>query len=104
MTYAAELEAQLKKDEPQLRHVVSTTDISTPMLTELLDNADVLEAAHATREGRAAKRQLLSGRSVLTFFGEDSSRTRISSETAARRLGADVSSITEKIFSSFAKG
>ncbi len=49
-------------------------------------------------------RELLKGRIVATLFFEPSTRTRLSFETAANRLGAKVISITDAKASSVAKG
>ncbi len=49
-------------------------------------------------------RELLKGRIVATLFFEPSTRTRLSFETAANRLGAKVISITDAKVSSVAKG
>jgi aspartate carbamoyltransferase catalytic subunit len=58
----------------------------------------------SARAGKAASRyELLRGRTVLTLFFENSTRTRSSFEVAARALGADVLSF-QKDASSVAKG
>ncbi len=53
---------------------------------------------------RHPNRELLKGRVVATLFFEPSTRTRLSFETAANRLGARVISITDARVSSVAKG
>lgn len=53
---------------------------------------------------RFPNRELLKGRVVATLFFEPSTRTRLSFETAANRLGARVISITDARASSVAKG
>ena len=62
----------------------------------LIDMAQEFEA-HPNRE-------LLKGRIVATLFFEPSTRTRLSFETAANRLGAKVISITDAKVSSVSKG
>ncbi len=49
-------------------------------------------------------RELLKGRIVATLFFEPSTRTRLSFETAANRLGAKVIGITDALASSMSKG
>ncbi len=57
--------------------------------------------AASLRERRP--REELAGRRVVTFFGEASTRTRLSFELAARSLGADVSHL-DAVSSSVVKG
>ena len=69
------------------RHLLSCEQLTAPDINFLLDIAD--ELAEANR-ARLAKRDLLSGRSLINLFFEASTRTQASFEMAAKRLGADV--------------
>ena len=70
-----------------IRHLLSTTDLDVDTAIEVLDTA--VEMANLT--GREVKKlPTLRGRTVVNLFYEDSTRTRISFEAAAKRLSADV--------------
>ncbi len=69
------------------RHLLSCEQLSAPEITLLLDIADNLAEAN---RARLAKRDVLSGRSLINLFFEASTRTQASFEMAAKRLGADV--------------
>ncbi len=82
------------------RHLISAADLTADDATEILDTAEEL--------ARLAERQIpklptLRGRTVVNLFYEDSTRTRISFEAAAKRLSADVINFSAK-GSSVAKG
>ncbi len=82
------------------RHLLSTADLSGDDANLILDTAG--ELAHVA--GRAIKKlPTLRGRTVVNLFYEDSTRTRISFETAAKRLSADVINFSAK-GSSVSKG
>ena len=82
------------------RHLISTADLSLADATAILDTAQEL-AQIADRPIR--KLPTLRGRTVVNLFYEDSTRTRISFEAAAKRLSADVINFSAK-GSSVAKG
>lgn len=69
------------------RHLLSCERLTAPEITCLLDIADDLAEAN---RARLAKREILSGRSLINLFFEASTRTQASFEMAAKRLGADV--------------
>jgi aspartate carbamoyltransferase catalytic subunit len=69
------------------RHLLSCEQLTAPEITLLLDIADDLAEAN---RARLAKRDILSGRSLINLFFEASTRTQASFEMAAKRLGADV--------------
>ena len=69
------------------RHLLDFRDWSRERLTALLDNADTM-AQVLDRPVR--KVPALQGLTVCTAFFENSTRTRISFELAARRMSADV--------------
>ena len=82
------------------RHLLSTADLSADDANLILDTAGEL-ARLADRPIK--KLPALRGRTVVNLFLEDSTRTRISFETAAKRLSADVINFTAK-GSSVSKG
>ncbi|MGH3646605.1 MAG: aspartate carbamoyltransferase catalytic subunit [Micromonosporaceae bacterium] len=71
-----------------IRHLLSAGDLDRDTATLVLDTAAQLDAAMAGREMK--KLPTLRGRTVVNLFYEDSTRTRISFEAAAKRLSADV--------------
>ena len=82
------------------RHLLSAADLSRDDALLILDTAEEL-AQLADRPIR--KLPTLRGRTVVNLFYEDSTRTRISFEAAAKRLSADVITFSAK-GSSVAKG
>ena len=82
------------------RHLISAADLSRDDAVLVLDTAEEL-AQMADRPIR--KLPTLRGRTVVNLFYEDSTRTRISFEAAAKRLSADVINFSAK-GSSVAKG
>jgi aspartate carbamoyltransferase catalytic subunit len=84
----------------KIRHLLSAADLSREDATAVLDTATEM-AAMAGREVK--KLPTLRGRTVVNLFYEDSTRTRISFEAAAKRLSADVINFSAK-GSSVSKG
>jgi len=82
------------------RHLISAADLSRGDALLVLDTAEEL-ASLADRPIK--KLPTLRGRTVVNLFFEDSTRTRISFEAAAKRLSADVINFSAK-GSSVAKG
>jgi aspartate carbamoyltransferase catalytic subunit len=82
------------------RHLISAADLSRADALLILDTAEEL-AVLADRPIK--KLPTLRGRTVVNLFYEDSTRTRISFEAAAKRLSADVINFSAK-GSSVAKG
>jgi aspartate carbamoyltransferase catalytic subunit len=82
------------------RHLVSVSDLSYDDAVLVLDTAEEL-ARLADRPVK--KLPTLRGRTVVNLFFEDSTRTRISFEAAAKRLSADVITFSAK-GSSVSKG
>lgn len=68
-------------------HLLSMADLDAPAITRILDTAEGLKGV-ALRPIK--KVPVLRGRTVCNLFYEDSTRTRISFEIAAKRLSADV--------------
>ncbi len=83
-----------------MRHLLSTAELSRDEAIALLDTAEDM-ADVATREVK--KLPTLRGRTVVNLFFEDSTRTRVSFEVAAKRLSADVINFAAK-GSSVSKG
>lgn len=82
------------------RHLLSINDLSRESALQILDTAGQL--ARAT-ETTVKKLPTLRGRTIVNLFFEDSTRTRISFEAAAKRLSADVINFAAK-GSSLSKG
>ncbi|HKY17222.1 MAG TPA: aspartate carbamoyltransferase catalytic subunit [Microthrixaceae bacterium] len=70
-----------------MKHLLSVADLDRSAIEGLLGLTD-----HFVEVNRRSipKVPALRGRTVVSLFYEDSTRTRLSFETAARRLGADV--------------
>jgi len=83
-----------------VRHLLSTRGLARDEVVDLLDVAEGM-ADVERREVR--KLPTLRGRTVVNLFLEDSTRTRISFEAAAKRLSADVINFAAK-GSSVSKG
>lgn len=83
-----------------MRHLLSTSDLAYDDALRILDTSEEM-ATVATREVK--KLPTLRGRTVVNLFYEDSTRTRISFEAAAKRLSADVMNFSAK-GSSVSKG
>ena len=83
-----------------MRHLLSAADLDADTARLILDTAAEL----ATVTDRSVKKlPTLRGRTVVNLFFEDSTRTRISFEMAAKRLSADVINFAAK-GSSVSKG
>jgi aspartate carbamoyltransferase catalytic subunit len=83
-----------------IKHLLSAADLDAAAATLILDTAAEM-AGIADREIK--KFPTLRGRTVVNLFYEDSTRTRISFEAAAKRLSADVINFSAK-GSSVSKG
>jgi aspartate carbamoyltransferase catalytic subunit len=84
-----------------MRHLLAAGDLDADTATRLLDTADRLEQALAGRE--VHKLPTLRGRTVVTLFYENSTRTRASFEIAGKWMSADVVNVSAA-GSSVAKG
>jgi aspartate carbamoyltransferase catalytic subunit len=83
-----------------IKHLRSAADLDAATATLILDTT----AEMAALAGREVKKlPTLRGRTVVNLFYEDSTRTRISFEAAAKRLSADVINFSAK-GSSVSKG
>ncbi|MDF2847119.1 MAG: aspartate carbamoyltransferase catalytic subunit [Oerskovia sp.] len=83
-----------------MKHLLSTADLARADAIRILDTAAQMAA---TQSREIKKLPTLRGRTVVNLFFEDSTRTRISFETAAKRLSADVINFSAK-GSSVSKG
>lgn len=70
-----------------MKHLLSTHDLSVDDIVQLLDLADHMAEIN---QRVVHKVPALRGKTVASVFFEDSTRTRLSFETAAKRLSADV--------------
>lgn len=75
-----------------MRHLLSTEGMDTALATEILDTADSLKRTLLGREVR--KLPTLRGRTVITMFYENSTRTRVSFELAGKWMSADVVNVS----------
>ena len=71
-----------------MRHLIDIADLSREEIIELMDEADRFREALDGREIK--KLPTLRGRTVMTLFYENSTRTRSSFETAGKWMSADV--------------
>lgn len=83
-----------------MKHLLSISDLSKSDAISILDTA--AELARVS-DGAVKKLPTLRGRTIVNLFAEDSTRTRISFEAAAKRLSADVINFSAK-GSSLSKG
>lgn len=83
-----------------MKHLLSTRHIDRDTAITLLDIAEDMAAVN---HREVKKLPTLRGKTVLNLFFEDSTRTRVSFEAAAKRLSADVLNVAAK-GSSVSKG
>ncbi len=77
----------------RIAHLLSVSDLSPAQTIEILDTARELSRI---TDGAMKKLPTLRGRTVVNLFFEDSTRTRLSFEAAAKRLSADVINFSAK--------
>ncbi|WP_026930524.1 aspartate carbamoyltransferase catalytic subunit [Glycomyces tenuis] len=77
-----------------MKHLLTTKDLSRDEAELILDLTGQMAEAVSGRE--VPKLPTLRGRTVVNLFYEDSTRTRTSFETAAKRLSADVVNFSAK--------
>jgi aspartate carbamoyltransferase catalytic subunit len=80
------MHGQLRADG-SLRHLLTLEDVPKALLERLLERAQSLVRPLGARP---AMSQVLAGSTVANLFTEPSTRTRVSFELAAKRLGAQV--------------
>ncbi|WP_299564460.1 aspartate carbamoyltransferase catalytic subunit [uncultured Mycolicibacterium sp.] len=74
------------------RHLLSAGDLSRDEAVAILDDADRFAAALLGREVK--KLPTLRGRTIITMFYENSTRTRVSFEVAGKWMSADVINVS----------
>ncbi|MEZ0049691.1 aspartate carbamoyltransferase catalytic subunit [Mycobacterium sp. MAA66] len=84
-----------------MKHLLSAADLSRDAATAILDDADKFREALLGRDVK--KLPTLRGRTVITMFYENSTRTRVSFEVAGKWMSADVINVSSS-GSSVAKG
>ncbi|MFC0107178.1 aspartate carbamoyltransferase catalytic subunit [Kibdelosporangium aridum] len=84
-----------------MKHLLSCDGLSRDAATAVLDTAEALKQALLGREVR--KLPTLRGRTVITMFYENSTRTRVSFEIAGKWMSADVVNVSSS-GSSVSKG
>ncbi len=84
-----------------MKHLLTAADLSRDDATAILDNADHFREALVGREVK--KLPTLRGRTIITMFYENSTRTRVSFEVAGKWMSADVINVSAS-GSSVAKG
>jgi aspartate carbamoyltransferase catalytic subunit len=96
MNMAHEPIANPLRADGTLRHLLTLEGLPRTLIERLLERA-----AHYARPAGAvaARGSALQGLTVATLFTEPSTRTRVSFELAARRLGADVASVEVQLSS-----
>ncbi|MEQ1546104.1 aspartate carbamoyltransferase catalytic subunit [Methyloglobulus sp.] len=77
--------------EGKLKHFLTIEGLDKQVLIEILDLA---ESFVGMNDGRIKKIPLLRGKSIVNLFFENSTRTRTTFELAAKRLSADVLSMS----------
>ncbi|MBM7461101.1 aspartate carbamoyltransferase catalytic subunit [Rhodococcus coprophilus] len=75
-----------------MKHLLTIADLDKDSATGLLDEAERFEQALLGREVR--KLPTLRGRTVMTVFYENSTRTRVSFEVAGKWMSADVINVS----------
>ncbi|MGB0845092.1 MAG: aspartate carbamoyltransferase catalytic subunit [Thiolinea sp.] len=84
----------------RLKHFLTTEGLPHSLLHEIMDRAEQFVTLPAKQQKKAP---LLRGKTVMNLFFENSTRTRVTFEIAAQRLGADVTNLDIRT-SSTAKG
>ena len=84
-----------------MKHLLAAADLSLDDATAILDNADRFREALLGREVK--KLPTLRGRTIITMFYENSTRTRVSFEVAGKWMSADVINVSSS-GSSVSKG
>jgi aspartate carbamoyltransferase catalytic subunit len=88
MTHNSDESAKVQRDsEGRLRHLITLEGLSRDEITALLDLAQFYVRSPGDLPARD---QTLAGHTIANLFFEPSTRTRVSFELAAQRLGADV--------------
>ena len=75
-----------------MKHLLSAADLSRDDAVAIMDNADRFSQALLGREVK--KLPTLRGRTIITMFYENSTRTRVSFEVAGKWMSADVINVS----------
>ena len=75
-----------------MKHLLSAADLSRDDAVAILDNADRFSQALLGRDVK--KLPTLRGRTIITMFYENSTRTRVSFEVAGKWMSADVINVS----------
>src|SRR5437870_12803110 len=75
-----------------MKHLLSAGDLSRDEALAILDDADRFSQALLGREVK--KLPTLRGRTIITMFYENSTRTRVSFEVAGKWMSADVINVS----------
>jgi len=75
-----------------MKHLLSAADLSRDEALAILDDADRFSQALLGREVK--KLPTLRGRTIITMFYENSTRTRVSFEVAGKWMSADVINVS----------
>lgn len=87
------------------QHILSGDQFSPEDIAEIFAGADKMRKELASVVGRKRLNEKYKGRQIATLFYQPSTRTRLSFEAAANKLGMDVLSTEDALaFSSAAKG
>jgi aspartate carbamoyltransferase catalytic subunit len=84
-----------------VKHLLTAADLTRDEATAILDDADRFKQALVGREVK--KLPTLRGRTIITMFYENSTRTRVSFEVAGKWMSADVINVSASS-SSVSKG
>lgn len=76
--------------EGKLKHFLSTEGLPHQLLHDIMDRAEQFVTLPSKQQQKAP---LLRGKTVMNLFFENSTRTRVTFEIAAQRLGADVTNL-----------
>lgn len=96
MTTTTHILAQQLRDDGSLRHLVTLAELPRTMLEQLLERSQ----SYVRPLGQTPPiSRRLEGVTVATLFTEPSTRTRVSFELAAQRLGAQVASVEMQLSS-----
>ncbi len=74
----------------RLKHFLTTEGLPHLLLHQIMDRAEQFVTLPAKKQKKAP---LLRGKTVMNLFFENSTRTRVTFEIAAQRLGADVTNL-----------
>src|SRR5690349_1198971 len=101
LTEGRSVDERSREESTIMKHLLSAVDLSRNDALAILDDADRFSQALLGREVK--KLPTLRGRTIMTVFYENSTRTRVSFEVAGKWMSADVINVSAS-GSSVAKG